>query len=213
MTAKGFGAAASTRVSNELGAGEPQLAARAAAVAVAMGTIVATSVAVIMMLFRKQWLMLFTNDAVVLNAAMALMPLLTFSNIFDSAAVVGGWVLHGAGRQTVTMVSNILSYWILGLPAAIIMAMRYDMGARGLWIALTIACMMQSCVLMTYQSRFDWSKEVALARQRNEAEEEERLLQDEGEIEEEGLEGDLREGEGEGNRSEKEELREGVGEP
>lgn len=45
-------------------------------------------------------------------------------------------VVRGAGRQTVGAATNFVSYWLLGLPLAALLAFRCHLGVHGLWLGL-----------------------------------------------------------------------------
>jgi multidrug resistance protein, MATE family len=55
-----------------------------------------------------------------------------------TAAVAG--VVRGAGRQTIGAITNFISYWMLGLPLAALLAFRFHLGIHGLWGGLLVGC-------------------------------------------------------------------------
>ena len=51
-------------------------------------------------------------------------------------AVLGG-VLRGCGKQLVVAISNVVCFYLLGLPISLTLVYVYDMGALGFWIGCT----------------------------------------------------------------------------
>ena len=49
-------------------------------------------------------------------------------------------VVRGAGRQTIGAITNFISYWLLGLPLAALLAFRLELGIHGLWAGLLVGC-------------------------------------------------------------------------
>ena len=60
----------------------------------------------------------------------------------DLQAAVAG-ILRGSGRQLLGAIVNFLSYFVLGLPLAIVLALPAGLGTLGIWIALASANFIQ----------------------------------------------------------------------
>lgn len=73
-------------------------------------------------------------------------------------------VLTGAGRQTLGVVANVLTYWIVGIPLAKLWGGHR--GSTGLWQALAVATLLQLLMLGIPVTMFDWKSEALKARQR-----------------------------------------------
>lgn len=52
-------------------------------------------------------------------------------------------VMRGAGRQLLASILNLITFWVLGLPLAILLGAHYDFGIEGLWWALCITTSVQ----------------------------------------------------------------------
>lgn len=59
---------------------------------------------------------------------------------------------------------NLVSYWCLGAPVALLLGFRAHMGVTGFWLGIATATLAQAGVLVLVLSRFDWQLEVARAR-------------------------------------------------
>lgn len=73
----------STRVSNELGAGNPQAAHLAVHVVLVMAILEGIFVGLFMVLMRKMWGRAFSNEAEVIRYVAEMMPILAASNLID----------------------------------------------------------------------------------------------------------------------------------
>ena len=51
--------------------------------------------------------------------------------------------MRGAGRQLLASILNLLTYWVLGLPLAILLGVVLHYGIEGLWVALCITTSVQ----------------------------------------------------------------------
>ncbi|KAK1642524.1 hypothetical protein QYE76_060329 [Lolium multiflorum] len=160
-------ACVSTRVGNELGAGKPRRARMAATVALwcaaGVGLVhVAWTVA-----FSAQWVALFTRDPSVLSLASAAMPVLGLCELGNCPQTTGCGVLRGTARPAVGARINLLSFYLVGTPVAVLLA--FGPGSRagfgGLWYGLLsaqAACV--ALVLVAVVWRTDWRVEAMRAR-------------------------------------------------
>ena len=73
----------STRVSNELGAGQPQSARLALLVAVVVALSEGTCIGIVTILARHVWGKLFSNEKEVIKYVAKIMPLLALSDFLD----------------------------------------------------------------------------------------------------------------------------------
>ena len=51
--------------------------------------------------------------------------------------------MRGAGRQLLASIENLITYWVLGLPLAILLGVYFNLGVEGLWWALCITTSVQ----------------------------------------------------------------------
>jgi MATE family multidrug resistance protein len=113
MMPLGIATAASTRVGNRIGAGDPQGAQRAAFVAFGLGAAVMGVAAL----------------------AFVLLPGLLASIFTDTAP---GGVLRGMGTPRPAAIFNLVGYYGLALPIGCSLAFRWGLGIRGVWIGLAV---------------------------------------------------------------------------
>ncbi|PSC71531.1 MATE efflux family [Micractinium conductrix] len=163
MVVTGFSLGCSTRVGNSLGAGHPRTARRSAWTAAAITTCVELAAACGIVALRHSWAYVFTDapDAVALTAS--LLPIFALSLPGDGLNATLQGLLRGAGRQETGAITNLCSYWLLGVPMAAYLAFWRGLGVHGLWWGLVIINTCQGTLMTIIALRFDFNKEAAKA--------------------------------------------------
>ena len=136
MLPLGVSIAAATRVGNLIGAGHHDAAQRAAWVALAVGGAVMSASAVMFVAGRFVLPSVFTSDTEVLALCASLLPIAAAFQLFDGVQVVGGGILRGMGDTRPVVVFNAVGYYLLALPLAAVLALKFDAGVAGLWWGL-----------------------------------------------------------------------------
>ncbi|KAI9387066.1 hypothetical protein POPTR_010G116900v4 [Populus trichocarpa] len=162
----GLGAAASTRVANELGAGNPR-AARLAVYA-AMFLAVSETIIVTSALFasRRVFGYLFSNEKEVIDYVTTMAPLVCLSVIMDSLQGVLSGVARGCGWQHIGAYINLGAFYLCGIPAAALLAFWLNLGGMGLWIGIQTGAFTQTILLSIVTSCTNWEKQARMARER-----------------------------------------------
>ncbi|KAJ1377190.1 Multi antimicrobial extrusion protein [Sesbania bispinosa] len=140
----GIGAATSTRVSNELGAGNP-LAARVAVLAAVSLTVIETSiVSTTLFACRHVFGYIFSNEKEVVDYVTVMAPLVCLSVILDSIQGVLAGVARGCGWQHLGVYVNIGAFYLCGIPLAASLAFWVQVGGKGLWIGIQVGSFVQN---------------------------------------------------------------------
>ncbi|MQL69810.1 hypothetical protein Taro_002129 [Colocasia esculenta] len=126
----GLGAAVSTRVSNELGAGSPQGAQLAVCVAVFMVIMEGLTLGLVMILVHTIWGRLYTNDEKVVENVAKIMPLIAISHLMDGVQSVLSGTARGCGWQRIGAFINLGAYQIVGIPSAVLFAFVLHFGGK-----------------------------------------------------------------------------------
>ncbi|MED6117605.1 hypothetical protein PIB30_111502, partial [Stylosanthes scabra] len=116
----GLGGAISTRVSNELGAGNAQGARLALRVMIATAIIEGTTIALITILVRNVWGKLYSNENQVIRYVSKMMFLLALSDFLDGFQCVLSGAARGCGWQNLCAFINLGAYYVVGIPCAIL---------------------------------------------------------------------------------------------
>ncbi|KAG2663868.1 hypothetical protein I3843_16G054400 [Carya illinoinensis] len=166
MIALGFNAAISVRVSNELGAGN----ARAAKFSVLVVSVTSVSIGVICMAVvyatRDYFPYLFTTSEAVGEETTHLAILLGITVLLNSLQPVLSGVAVGAGWQAIVAYINIGCYYIVGLPAGIVLGFTFGFGAEGIWSGMIGGIVLQTIILVVITSITNWTKEAEEAESR-----------------------------------------------
>ncbi|KAL2999477.1 hypothetical protein AAZX31_09G161600 [Glycine max] len=112
----------SIRISNELGDGSAKAAYLAVKVTMFLGSAVGILEFAVLMLVRKVWGRAFTNIHEVATYVTAIIPIVASSAFIDSIQTAFQGVARGCDRQKLGALINLGSYYLLGVPFAIVTA-------------------------------------------------------------------------------------------
>lgn len=132
----GFGLAAATLVSENLGAGRADAAFRAGRETMWVGALTLASLGLGLCFFARPLIGAFTDDAAV--AGIALLPLQIFSLalFLDVAGVIYSQALIGAGAVRPVMFGHLVGMYGVFLPCAWLFGVQLGYGMLGLWIPM-----------------------------------------------------------------------------
>ncbi|KAL0372673.1 UNVERIFIED_CONTAM: protein DETOXIFICATION 16 [Sesamum calycinum] len=153
----------STRVSNELGAGNPQRARLAVCVAAAIATSEGVIVGTTTILVRHIWGRLYSNEDEVIKYVAKIMPLLALSDFLDGFQCVLSGAARGCGWQTLCAVINLGAYYVVGIPSAVLLAFVFHIGGMGLWMGIICGLSVQAVALVVVNVATNWDDEVSLS--------------------------------------------------
>ncbi|CAH9071403.1 unnamed protein product [Cuscuta epithymum] len=166
MISVGLNAAASVRVSNELGAGHPKSAAFSVVVVNVISFIISVIAAIVVMALRDVISYAFTEGEAVANVVSDLTPLLAVTLLLNGIQPVLSGVAVGCGWQTFVAYVNVGCYYIVGVPVGSVLGFYFKLGAKGLWSGMIGGTVMQTIILLWVTFRTDWTKEVEAAQKR-----------------------------------------------
>ncbi|KAG8080458.1 hypothetical protein GUJ93_ZPchr0007g4423 [Zizania palustris] len=126
MITYGFSAAVSTRVSNEIGAGNVEGAKNAVAVTLKLSVFLAAAFVLLLGFGHGAWAGLFSGSAVIVAEFAAVTPLMMASILLDSAQGVLSGVARGCGWQHLAAVTNLVAFYFIGMPLAIFFAFKLE---------------------------------------------------------------------------------------
>ncbi|KAJ8447629.1 hypothetical protein Cgig2_031683 [Carnegiea gigantea] len=162
----GVGAAGSTRVSNELGAGNPRGARIAAfgvmVIAVANGLVVSS----VLFATRKIFGYCFSNEREVVDYVTKMAPLVCVSVIMDNLQGVLSGIARGCGWQHIGAIVNLSAFYLFGIPIAAALGFWVKMRGMGLWIGILSGATVQSILLSIITSCVRWEELSTKARER-----------------------------------------------
>ncbi|XP_007048896.2 PREDICTED: protein DETOXIFICATION 41 [Theobroma cacao] len=162
----GLSAAASVRVSNELGAGHPRVAKFSVFVVNGTSILISIVFSAIVLIFRVGLSKAFTSDSEVIEAVSDLTPLLAISVFLNGIQPILSGVAIGSGWQAIVAYVNLATYYIIGLPIGCVLGFKTSLGVAGIWWGMIIGVLLQTATLIILTARTNWSQEVEKAADR-----------------------------------------------
>ncbi|KAF8695482.1 hypothetical protein HU200_037450 [Digitaria exilis] len=144
MVPLGLGTSTSTRVSNELGAGQPHTARLAARVVVCMT---------------------FSEKEVVTYIA-RMLPVLAVSFFVDGLNGSLSGVITGCGKQKIGAHVNLSAFYLVGIPTGVLLAFVFRLNGMGLWLGIVCGSISKLALLLWITLRTDWETEAIKAKER-----------------------------------------------
>lgn len=87
--------------------------------------------------FFGEWLAsLYIDEAPVIRLAAAIMVVVGVFQLFDSLQITSVAMLRGLHDVNLPAVMGFVAYWIVGIPVAVLLSMKFGFGAVGVWCGL-----------------------------------------------------------------------------
>jgi len=143
MVPMGIGMASTVRVGLAAGSGDIVAARRAGAVALIMGGVFMAASGVLMAFFGASIAGLYLgqggpDDAAVIVLATLFLRYAAAFQLFDGLQVVGARVLRGLKDARVPMILAGASYWLIGAPVCVFLAVGLKMKGEGIWLGFVV---------------------------------------------------------------------------
>ncbi|EYU26372.1 hypothetical protein ABFS82_08G186900 [Erythranthe guttata] len=158
MIAYGLSAAASTRVSNELGAGNPDRAKHAMWVTLKLTVLLALLVVSGLSFGHNLWAGSFSDSPVIIEAFASMTPFLVASISCDFVQGILSGVARGCGWQHLAVFINLGTYYLIGMPIAVLLGFKFQLHAKGLWIGLICGLTVQMIGLFVLSKFTKWTR-------------------------------------------------------
>ncbi|CAN1234431.1 Protein DETOXIFICATION 14 [Linum perenne] len=156
----GLGAAASTRVSNELGRGNPEGARISMCSAMFVITAEALIVSTSLFACRRVFGYSFSNETEVIEYVTRMAPLICLSVIIDSVQGVLCGIARGCGWQHIGAYINLGAFYLCGIPVGVLLGFWMDLRGMGLWIGIQVGALTQTLLLFLVTICTNWEKQI-----------------------------------------------------
>ncbi|KAK3128257.1 hypothetical protein QOZ80_6BG0459020 [Eleusine coracana subsp. coracana] len=156
----------STRVSNELGAGQPQAAKLATKVVMYMALSEGLVISLTMTLLRGVWGYMYSNEQEVVTYIAKMLPILGISFFIDGLHSSLSGVLTGCGMQKIGAAVNLGAFYLIGIPMAVLLAFVFHLNGMGLWLGIVCGSITKLLFLIFISWFIDWEKEAGEAKNR-----------------------------------------------
>ncbi|TVU30915.1 hypothetical protein EJB05_22568, partial [Eragrostis curvula] len=166
MIPSGLSTSVSTRVSNELGAGQPQAAKLATRVVLYMGLSEGLILTSTMTLLRGVWGYMYSSEHEVVTYISRMTPVLGISFILDGLHGVLTGVLTGCGKQKIGATVNLVAFYLAGIPIALLLGFVFHLNGVGLWLGIICGSLTKMIFFAVILWFIDWEKEARNAKDR-----------------------------------------------
>jgi MATE family multidrug resistance protein len=153
MVPLGISSAAAVRVGQAIGRKDARGASHAGWSAIALGSAFMACAALAFLLAPRAIARIYTPDPAVIRMAVSLLAVAAVFQLFDGLQVVATGALRGAGETHIPMITNLISYWFLGLPAGAYLCFRLHWGAVGMWAGLCLGLVLVGSILLWVWAR------------------------------------------------------------
>ncbi|XP_020219519.1 protein DETOXIFICATION 9 isoform X1 [Cajanus cajan] len=161
------GACASTRISNELGAGNPKAAKGTVRVVLILGIVDAVVVSTLLLCCRHILGYAYSNNKEVVDYVAEMIPIICASVSADSILGALAGIARGGGFQQIGAYVNLGAYYLVGVPLALLLGFVLHFNARGFWMGSLTGSILQVIILaLVVTVLTDWQKEATKARER-----------------------------------------------
>ena len=161
LPAWGLGNAAATLVGQNLGAGKPDRAERSAWKASRYNAIFMGVTAVFLVVFAGNITGWFTNDAEVLRIGTHCLQILALGFPLYAVGMVVVQAMNGAGDTETPMTLNLVSFWLVQIPLAFMLATRTALGPEGAFIAVVASESLLTVLAVIVFRRGGWKTHAA----------------------------------------------------
>ncbi|KFK29583.1 hypothetical protein AALP_AA7G153400 [Arabis alpina] len=162
----GIASAVSTRVSNKLGAGNPQVARVSVLAGLCLWLVESAFFSTLLFTCRNIIGYAFSNSKEVVDYVAVLSPLLCLSFVLDGYTAVLNGVARGSGWQHIGAINNIVAYYLVGAPVGLYLAFSRELNGKGLWCGVVIGSAVQAIILSIVTASTNWKEQAEKARKR-----------------------------------------------
>lgn len=158
MPSWGMSNAAATLVGQNLGAQQPDRAEISVWKTGKYNAIFMGTVSLVYLIFAKSIISWFNaTPSVVENGALCL-QVIAAGYIFYAYGMVVSQAFNGAGDTKTPTKINLISFWLFQLPLAYVAAMVLGWGAKGVFIAITLAEVLLAIIAMVWFKKGKWKQ-------------------------------------------------------
>ncbi len=139
LPAWGMGNAAATLVGQNLGAGQPERAAKSAWMAARYNVIFMVLVSFVFIVFAPNIMQVFTTEQTVIDYGVDCLRIVSYGYGFFAIGMIMVQAINGAGDTDTPTIINFFGYWVFQLPLAWWLAIPREMGPEGVFWGVMVA--------------------------------------------------------------------------
>ncbi len=139
LPAWGFSNAAAALVGQNLGAQQPERAERSVWTTAKYNSIFMIFVTAVFLLLAEPIVNIMNNDSTVVAYAVQALQIMSVGYIFYGVGMVVANAFNGAGDTKTPTLLNLFAFWLLQIPLAYLLAMAFDLGPKGVFLAIVLS--------------------------------------------------------------------------
>jgi len=147
------------RVGTLLGANKPDAILSLLRVSFFSALIFGSVLAIVLVVFAREWFTLLASDQAILKRGTQLMPIVASLCLVLLLQATQVGALRGANRIGLLVLGVLGFYWCFSIPLGWVLAFKLKWGLSGLWAALTIAYVLVFFLYGWFLMRIDWYEE------------------------------------------------------
>lgn len=148
MIPLGLGVASCTLIGNCIGAGKEKLAANIAWLSIYTTLTVGILTCTLIQTCGPLFIDSMTTDSDVRNVAKKSILFLSMFVFIDGIQAISSGILRGVGRQELGAVTNVIAFYLIGLPLANVFSFKLKFGVPGLMFGMAFGTLTQAAVLL-----------------------------------------------------------------
>lgn len=155
-----IGAAVSTFVAQNMGAGEIERTKRGVRISVKIALGLSITVAALLVGFSEPLIRLFNHDPEVVKIGSRYLQIIGPCFFMISTSFMLSSAIKGAGDAIFALFSSLISLWVVRIPAAYIFA--HFMGVDGIWLGVPAGWIVGGIITFIYYKKGRWLEKIKL---------------------------------------------------
>ena len=143
----GLSRAVPAMVGQNLGAMQPERAARSVSLIARAATLVSGGIIGLLVLLAPQVMVLFSRDAETISIGVHVIRALSIGYLGLMVNVVFDAAQAGAGDTLSPMIINLVTSWLIQVPLAYLLSRSAGLKADGIWLALAVGWILQAVLM------------------------------------------------------------------
>lgn len=156
LPAAGLSNAAATLLGQNLGAGKPERAQRAVAIAGNISMLMLGLAGLFLIVFPTDVIRLFIDDPAVIASGAQGLQIVSLGFVFYGLGMVYLSAINGAGDTYSPTWINIICFWLIEIPLAWLTALHWGMHEAGVYVAIIVAESMLAIMAVIWFKQGKW---------------------------------------------------------
>ncbi|KAA8539497.1 hypothetical protein F0562_026189 [Nyssa sinensis] len=159
----------STRIGHELGADMPARAQQITIIGLTVAVLWGFLAFAFTIAVKDVWGKLYTFEPHILDLTSIALPILGFAELGNCPQTAACGILTGSAQPKVGFYINFGSFYLIGLPIAVLLGFKFKMGFEGLWFGLAAAQASCMCMMVLTLVHTDWKHQAKRAKELTQA--------------------------------------------